>query len=87
MRRVLLLNPDHAHAESALGTSTTTSAMAPAQSTKRPFVSIPFILGLSFNWRSRARMWVGYRAAIVWWSPLTAWRRAEVRCLPSRAAE
>jgi hypothetical protein len=37
MRRVLLLNPDHAHAESVLGTSTTTSSMAPAPSTKRPF--------------------------------------------------
>ncbi len=38
---------------------TATSSMTPSPSTQRPFVSIPFMLGLSFNWRPRARMPVG----------------------------
>jgi Double zinc ribbon len=48
-------NPGPAHAQDAWGTSptTATSLMTSSPRTTKPFVSLPFILGLSVNWRPR----------------------------------
>jgi hypothetical protein len=77
MRRVLL-NPDHTHAQDGLENVyySATSSMTPSPSTRRPFVSITFILGLSFKLAATHENAGRYRAGSSRWRPMTARRRS-----------
>jgi hypothetical protein len=54
MRRVLLLNPDYAHARDSLGDVYHDQLDGALSEYLR---LDPFALGRSFNWRSRTRSW------------------------------